>query len=113
MPVEIPTPLMVLMISTIIGIFAYFLKRTINEVDNCRVDINYMKEKFVTKDAIDKFQDDVSDKLDTIQSDLNQVQINYIPKEDFFREMSKIDKKIDRIQILIIENTKGEKTRND
>ncbi|WP_195270763.1 hypothetical protein [Eubacterium sp. 1001713B170207_170306_E7] len=96
----------------ILGVIGYFLRRTISDADACRADINEMKEKFATKASVEKFQEDVSGKLDIIQRDLNQVQLNYIPKDDFFKEMSKIDNKIDRIQDLIIENIKGEK-RND
>lgn len=109
---EIPPQIINLAITTVFAIIAFFLRRTINDVDACRVDISNMKEKFATKESVEKFQEDVSGKLDTIQQDLNKVQLNYIPKDDFFKEMTKIDNKIDRIQDLIIENIKGEK-RNE
>lgn len=109
---EISPQIINIAITTILAIIAFFLKRTISDVDACRVDITNMKERFATKESVEKFQEDVSGKLDIIQRDLNQVQLNYIPKDDFFKEMSKIDNKIDRIQDLIIENIKGEK-RND
>ncbi|MBS4857293.1 Uncharacterised protein [Eubacterium limosum] len=106
---EISPQIVNIAITTILAIIAFFLKRTISDVDACRVDITNMKERFATKESVEKFQKDVSGKLDTIQKDLNKVQLNYIPKDDFFKEMTKIDNKIDRIQDLIIENMKGDK----
>ncbi|MEG2286210.1 MAG: hypothetical protein RSB90_11660 [Eubacterium sp.] len=111
-------------ITAVIGIIAYFLKRTIGNVDDCKADIDTIKEKYATRADIEKiettikadsvkFQGDVSRKLDTIQNDLKEVQINYIPKEDFFKEMANFDKKIDRLTDLILDNMKGEKTRNE
>lgn len=109
MPAQISPQMIGIVVTAVIGIISFFLKRTIDDVDACRADIDSMKEKYVTKEAIDKFQDDVSGKLDTIQEDLKEVQINYIPKEDFFKEMTKFDQKMDRILNLIIDNMKGEK----
>lgn len=113
-----------LAVSAVIAIIAYFLKRTIGDVDECKLDIDAIKDKYATKADIEKiettikedsekFQGDVSRKLDTIQNDLKEVQINYIPKEDFFKEMANFDKKIDRLTDLILDNMKGEKKRNE
>ena len=38
-----------------------------------------------------------------IREEINEVKINYIHKEDFFKEMNKLDNKIERILGLIIE----------
>ncbi|MGL4549115.1 hypothetical protein [Eubacterium aggregans] len=48
-------------------------------------------------------------KLDDIKKDLNEVQVNYIPKSDFMAEMDKIDRKLDRMTEIIIDQYKERK----
>ena len=106
-----------LVIPTVIGIIGYFLKRTISIADDCEKQIEYIKENFATQNTVErieknlkneteKFQVEIRDKLEDVQTDLKDVQINYIHKNDFFKEMAKIDNKIERILDLIIERGK-------
>lgn len=106
-----------LIVPTVVGIIGYFLKRTIAKADECEKQIEYIKENYATQTSVErleknikeessKFQNEIREKLDDVSSDLKDVQINYIHKNDFFKEMAKIDNKIERILDLIIERGK-------
>lgn len=97
--------LVYLAITTAVGIIAYFLRRTISDVDTNTSDIKEIKERYATKDSIKS----VETKLDDIKKDLNEVQVNYIPKSDFMAEMDKIDRKLDRMTEIIIDQYKERK----
>lgn len=97
--------LVYLAITTAVGIIAYFLRRTISDVDTNTNDIKEIKERYATKDSIKS----VETKLDDIKKDLNEVQVNYIPKSDFMAEMDKIDRKLDRMTEIIIDQYKERK----
>jgi hypothetical protein len=102
----------------IISVIGFFLKRTYDDGDKNKKDIQDIKEHYATKAELsnmekslkcenEKFQNSVERKLDDIQHDLKEVQINYIPKEEFFKGMTKIDNKLDRLTEFIIGNKGG------
>lgn len=106
-----------LAVTTAMGIIGFFLKRTISKADDCEKQIEFIKGSYATQASIEKieknlksetekFQGEIRDKLEDVQTDLKDVQINYIHKNDFFKEMAKIDNKIERILDLIIERGK-------
>lgn len=97
----------ILAVSGAIAVIAFFLKRTIGDVDECKTEIDSVKENYTKKEVMEKFDRDISRNLEQIGKDLKEVQINYIPKDDFYNEMAKIDKKMDRITDLILDNMKG------
>lgn len=43
------------------------------------------------------------DEIKTCEEELKQVQINYIHKNDFFKEMAKIDNKLERITDMMMD----------
>lgn len=106
-----------LIVPTVLAIIGYFLKRTIAKVDECERQVEHITLNYATqvsvekiekniKDETEKFKTEIRDRLEDIQTDLKDVQINYIHKNDFFKEMAKIDNKIERILDLVIERGK-------
>lgn len=79
-----------------IGIITYFLKRTISDIDNCKSDVDKIKEHYVSKDEVNRLKNDVMD-----------VKQNYLTKEDFYREQNKTDKKLDKIMDILMEMKEG------
>lgn len=97
----------------IIGIIGYFLKRTMSRVDKSELDISLVKENFTTlkthdkdfgecKNEIKQIKEDYTPKqvhekdFDECRNDIKQIKEDCITKEDFFREMGKFDRKLDR-----------------
>ena len=131
MPEPVVNGLVLLAISTAVAVIAYFLRETMNELKENGDEIKKIKENYATQSALDrvekstseqlgkierevktdanKFQSEVNGKLDAIQADLKEVQVSYIPKEEFFGEIAKLDKKLDRMMDLIIDGYKCKK----
>lgn len=97
----------------IIGIIGYFLKRTMSRVDKNEQDINSVKEIYTPskthdkhfeecKSEIKQIKEDYTPKqthekdFDECRNDIKQIKEDCITKEDFFREMGKFDRKLDR-----------------
>lgn len=75
-----------------IGVIAYFLKRTISELDEC-------KEK--VQSAAPRSE------LEECKKDIAGVRRDYITREDFFREQENTRRQLDRIMDILLE-IKGE-----
>lgn len=114
---EMVNSILSLVVPTVVGIIGYFLKRTIAKADDCEKEIECIKSTYATQSSVEKiektlkdetakFQTEIKDRLEDVSTDLKDVQINYIHKNDFFKEMAKIDNKIERILDLIIERGK-------
>ncbi len=56
-----------------IGIITFFLKRTIDELDNCKRDISKIKEDYITKEDFFREQNENHRKLDRIMDILLEV----------------------------------------
>ncbi len=109
----------------VIGIIGYFLKRTMSRVDKNEADIDIVKENYVTSKSHEKDMDECKSDIkqirtdytpksvhekdfDEAKNDIKGIKEDYITKEDFFREQSKTDRKLDRIMDILLE-MKGEK----
>lgn len=109
----------------IIGIIGFFLKRTMSRVDKSETDISNIKEKYVTSQQHDKTVDECKADIKQIREDytpkqahekdidgcifdIKAIKEDYITKEDFFREQTKTDRKLDKIMDILLE-MKGEK----
>lgn len=76
----------------IIGIIAFFLKRTITQVD-----------KLETCKASKEELDTLNEKVNGLEKTIGDVKTNYLTKEDFFREQAKTDRKLDDIIKMLID----------
>ena len=75
MNTDIFTNIVQLALTCGIGVVAFFLKRTISELDICKQNISDIKEKFIKRSELDECKKDIA-----------QVKADYITREDFFRE---------------------------
>lgn len=97
-----------------IGVIAYFLKRTMNQVDRqgdrisrvenesidkadlkesteeLKKDIRQIREDYTPRDAHQK-------DFDECRRDIKEIRSVYLTKEDFIREMGKLDHKMDQM----------------
>ncbi len=110
--------LMVLLISlglgAVVTVIGFFLKRVIDKTDNyvekSRVDeieekltkdIEKLEIKF--KEEISKVENSIDDNLKILVKDVKELQVNSIGKDDFHRQMSKYEDKLDKIMDYIVE----------
>lgn len=75
----------------VIGIIGFFLKQTINKVNNCVM------------------RDDFNKAITVCNEDIKSIKEDYITKEDFYREQSKVDRKLDKIMDILLEMKGGNK----
>lgn len=77
-----------IIISTVVAVIGFFLKRTIDRVDNSEKRISAIREDYTPKDTHQK-------DIDECRGDIKQIKDDYITKSDFFREQSKTERKLD------------------
>lgn len=92
-----------LIVSAILAIISFFLKRTINQVDEHDKSINDIKRTYVTKSEMKDLKDDVNNSISKLQADVEQIKDTCLTKKDFINQQNKIEAKIDRQNELILE----------
>ncbi len=81
-----------LILSGGIAVIAYFLKRTISELDNCKNEVSDMKETHIKRSELDECKKDIS-----------RIKENYLTREDFFREQETTRRQLNRIMDVLLE----------
>lgn len=88
-------------LTLLVAVVGYFLRRTMTEHDALKRDVNEMKTTYATKDELKE----LNAKIDKISDDVDTVKLNYITKDDFFRQMAgatsmleRIDDKLERMR---------------
>lgn len=87
----------------VVGVIAYFLKRTINKQDKHEEDINHIKLTYVTRDQLKEFKEETNSVLGKLQQDVEAIKDNTLTKADFYRLQAATDKKLDKLYDLMIE----------
>lgn len=100
-----------------IAIITYYLKKADKKIDCNSDQIIAIQKCYVTADELAKIEEKlrgdfqrnekgIMDKLVKIEDEVKMVQINYIHKDDFFKEMAKMDSKLQRLLDIVIEDRK-------
>ena len=82
-------------ITALIGVIGFFVKKAFDSLDDK-----------ATKDELNELKKDV----EANKTSIGKIKDNYLTKEDFFREQSKTDKKLDKIMEVLMEINRGGKT---
>ena len=102
-----------------IGVITYFLKRTMSQVDKHGEEIRRIDSERVTKTDlkesteelkkdIRQIREDYTPKnvhekdFDECRADIKQIKAEYLTKDDFIREMNKMDRKLDQMLELML-----------
>lgn len=97
-----------------IGVITYFLKRTMSMVDRHSAEIQEIRQKTSSredlkeqtkelKEDIRKIREDYTPRnthqkdFDECRKDIKEIRQNYLTKDDFIREISKMDRKLDQM----------------
>ncbi len=102
-------------LSIIIGVVSFFLKRTMTDIDRHGIAISDIQKNYVKREELDdrekEIRNDIKQEtsavvtaIQDLAKEIKGVQVNYISKDDFFKENVRIEKKIDRIMDLILED---------
>ena len=96
-----------------IGVISYFLKRTMNQVDRTIQQLQEVEQDSATKEDlkettnelkkdIEKIREDYTPKnthnkdFDECRKDIKEIRQNYLTRDDFIREINKVDRKMIR-----------------
>lgn len=81
----------------LLGVIAYFLKRTIALVDNCTKDIKAVDAAKASSADLTAYKREMRGQIDKLTRDIESIREDYITKEDFYREQAKTERKLDMI----------------
>ena len=102
-------------IGLVISVIGYFLKRTMSQVDrheaelrqaagkeelrevnsNLSLEIKQIREDYTPKKAHEK-------DFDECRKEFKEIRANYLTKDDFIREINKMDRKLDRMRDIMM-----------
>lgn len=102
-----------------IGVITYFLKRTMSQVDRQAGDIQQLNGAAATRHEMEKATDRLEKDIrqirddytpvkihqkdfDECRNDIKQIKAEYLTKDDFIREMNKMDRKLDQMLELMM-----------
>lgn len=97
-----------LVVTCVIAIIGFFLKRTINQTDRHDREIKEIQISYVTKDELKDVKTDVNKSMSKLQADVEQIKDNCLTKKDFYANQNRLEAKIDKQNELILEILKGE-----
>lgn len=84
------------MLTTVIGAISFFVKSAFSRLDNHETDIKDIKEDYVKESRYQRDMDKVMAKLD-----------NVVSKDDFIREVGKLEAHIEVLRRLMTKGDKG------
>lgn len=82
----------IMIITALIGVIGFFVKRAFDRLDG-KADVTELED---AKKDIEKNKTDIS-----------KIKDNYLTKEDFFREQTKTEKKLDEMLKILMEINRG------
>lgn len=88
------TEIAVTVITALIGVIGFFVKKAFSELDDK-----------ATKDELGEVKKDV----ESNRAAINKIKDNYLTREDFYREQTKTDKKLDDIMKILMDMNRGGK----
>lgn len=91
-----------IVVTVVISIIGYFLKRTMTKQDKHEEDINHIKLTYVNKDELKEFKGEMRKNIDKMQSDIAEIKENCLTKKDFMHAQNKTDAKLDKLYELQI-----------
>ena len=103
-----------LVLSAIAGVISFFLKRTIDRVDQNEKAIAAIRDGFAKRtelekieaysaSAMSKMEARMNERLDSIDSELKAVRTQYITKDEFVTQIAKLTAQNDRIYDMLFD----------
>lgn len=86
-----------------LGVIGYFLKRTMNNVDEHDKDIATIKQTYSTKEEVGQIKDELRTETKKLQTDIEEIKANYLTKDDFYRAQQNSERRLEKIYDLLVE----------
>lgn len=103
-----------------IGVISYFLKRTMNQVDKTVSHLQEVERDSATKEDLKESTEELKEDIKKIRedytpktvhkedfnecrNDIKDIRANYLTRDDFIREINKMDRKLDRMLDMMME----------
>ena len=102
-----------------IGIISYFLKRTMSQLDKTIQKLHAVEQNAVTKEEFKENRRELQEEIkriredytprnthekdfDECRKDIKDIRASYLTRDDFIREMNKMDRKLDQMLELMM-----------
>ena len=92
-----------ILLTLLLGVAGYFLKRTMGARDAVAERVRTLERTTTDKATFKELENKIEKRFDGMQNDIKDIRNDCITKSDFVTEISKLDRKIDRILDVIIE----------
>ena len=102
-----------LIITTVVSIIGFFLKRTMGRVDKCEERLEEIPNKYESAKQHAKDIADFKEELKGVKADVKTISNDFLKKEDFVRKMSEIDTKFERLEDKIDRNARETSSKLD
>ncbi len=101
------------LLAILLGVVAFFLKRTMTDLDRVREDVDCVKREYATHEDINAVSNEVDrvkldytprsdfekleNKIDKITDAMHEIQLSSVNKNDFFIKMSEVASMLERM----------------
>lgn len=92
-----------ILLTLLLGVVGYFLKRTMGALDNVAERVRTLEHTTTDRETFKELENKIDKRFDIVQSDIKDIRSDCISKSDFVTEISKLDRKIDKILDIVIE----------
>lgn len=93
--------------SIAVTIISYFLKRTMSKQDEHDRDIAEIKRNYVTKNDHQRDITEIKTEIRQVSKDISSLKDTTLTKADFYRSMGRTEEKLDKLQEILINRTRG------
>lgn len=97
--------------SMAIGLIGFFLKRTMSRVDCHETDITNIKLTYVTRNDLEKMEGELKSNIRQLNDSMSEIKERVLYRDDFYRTIVDVNRNIEKLQDLFIEEKRG--GRND
>lgn len=97
------------LITLLLGVVGYFLKRTMTRTDKHDEDINHIKQTYVTKAEVKELKNELRGELKQLTDDVGEIKEKVLYKDDFYRTIVDVNRNIEKLQNYLFEKLGGGK----
>lgn len=94
--------LITVIVTVVIGIIGFFLRRTMTRQDKHDDDIEHIKLTYVTKDDLKEVKDDFKASTDKLQKDVEEIKDKCLTKRDYIERQTQTEARLNQIYDLLL-----------
>lgn len=94
--------LITVIVTVVIGIIGFFLRRTMTRQDKHDDDIEHIKLTYVTKDDLKEVKDDFKASTNKLQKDVEEIKDKCLTKRDYIERQTQTEARLNQIYDLLL-----------